>query len=208
MDLTHPAFTVLGENRARILHRLAVLAEPVSGRRIHELSGVKSLRTVQRILDDLVRAGLVSVRRVGPANAYTLNREHILWDPIEGVLAGAARAVTGIADILTENVGHLARAAFLYGSMARGDGDAESDIDILIVWDDSVSGVETAELLDNAAKRIERLTGNRAQLLSLTERELSRLVERQDPLVESFRSDARPLTDGADIKTLLKGAEA
>ena len=57
MDLSHPEYVILGENRARILQRLAVLAEPASGRRIHELSGARALRTTQRILDELVALG-------------------------------------------------------------------------------------------------------------------------------------------------------
>ena len=120
MDLSHPEYAVLGENRARILYRLAVLAEPTSGRRIHHLSGVASLRTTQRILGELVDVGLVDVQAVGAANAYTLNRAHVLWSPIEQILAVPAATESKIAEIVSAAVRDHAVATAIYGSYARG----------------------------------------------------------------------------------------
>lgn len=202
MDLSHPEYAILGENRARILYRLAVLAEPTSGRRIHHLSGVASLRTTQRILGELVDVGLVDVQPVGAANAYTLNRAHVLWPPIEQVLALPAATESAIAQIVGAAVRDHAVGTAIYGSFARGEAGPDSDIDILVVWEPGVSPDQAASILDNVAEQIRKLTGNRAQLFPVSGDELDRLVGRSDPFIESLRTDARTLT-GIEIKRLL-----
>ncbi|MCX7521377.1 nucleotidyltransferase domain-containing protein [Microbacterium sp. STN6] len=202
MDLSHPEYAVLGEDRARVLHRLFVLAEPASGRRIHQLSGVKTLRTTQRILEDAVSIGLASVRSVGSANVYEANRDHVMWGPIEQILALSAVTEQRVAEILRDIVNDYAAGTALYGSFARGEAGPHSDIDILIVWNDDVPEERQADILDAAAERVRRLTGNRAQLFALTRAELDRLIGNGAPLIHSLRTDARSLT-GVEIKRLL-----
>jgi predicted nucleotidyltransferase len=205
MDLSHPEYTVLGENRARVLYRLSVLVDPASGRRIHALSGVRSLRTTQQILADLAKVGLVEVRQIGAANAYSVNRNHVLWPPIEQVLAVRALTEAGIVEILDHALGDRAAATAVFGSYARGEAGMESDVDILVVWATDEPSDGLVEALDDAAERIRQLTGNQAQIFPVTRRELADLLDRGDPFVESLRQDARTLT-GLPIKPLLESA--
>ena len=206
MDLSHPEYVILGENRARILHRLAVLAEPASGRRIHELSGVRSLRTTQRILDELVALGLVDMQKVGPANAYTLNRGHVLWDPIEKVLGTRAVVASAVEETVREATAGVVASAAIYGSMARGEAGPESDVDVLVVWEDETTVDQRDAVLEALEERLRRLTGNRVQALAVTRAELARLVDHEDPLVASIRRDGKTVT-GVEIGSLL-GANA
>ncbi|TAM68369.1 MAG: nucleotidyltransferase domain-containing protein [Microbacteriaceae bacterium] len=207
MDLSHPEYAVLGEDRARVLHRLFVLAEPVSGRRIHQLSGVKTLRTTQRILDDLVSVGMVDMRSIGSANAYEANRDHVMWGPIEEVLAVPAATEQRITEILRDTIDDRAAGSALYGSFARGEAGTHSDIDLFIVWNEGVSEDVQADILHEVAERIRRLTGNQAQLFAITRPELERLIANDAPLIHSLRNDARRLT-GVEIKRLLQGRSA
>lgn len=202
MDLSHPEYVILGENRARILHRLAVLAEPASGRRIHELSAVRALRTTQRILDELVALGLVDMQKVGPANAYTLNRGHVLWGPIEQILATRAVVQSAVEEAVREVTAGVVVSAAIYGSMARGEAGPESDVDVLVVWEDATAVDQRDAVLEALDERVRRLTGNRAQVLAVTGAELARLVEHDDPLVASIRRDGQTVT-GVEIRTLL-----
>jgi predicted nucleotidyltransferase len=207
MDLNRPADVLFGEERTRVLQRLSVLADGASGRRIHELSGVRSLRTTQRILHELVAAGLVDVRHIGSANEYSLNRHHVLWGPVEQLLATPSRLETAMAKILSETLHDRGATTALYGSFARGEAGTDSDVDVLVIWDDDEHDESDAtELLDTASRRIEQLTGNHAQLFPLSRDELARLVERGDPLIDSLRRDARQLTPGADLRRLLRTA--
>ena len=202
MDLSHPEYVILGENRARILHRLAVLAEPASGRRIHELSGVRALRTTQRTLDELVAMGLVDMQKVGPANAYTLNPAHVLWGPIEEILATRTAVVSAVEEAVREVTAGVVVSAAIYGSLARGEAGPESDVDVLVVWEDETSADQRDAVLEALEEDVRRLTGNRVQVLAVTGAELARLVDHDDPLVASIRRDGRTVT-GVEIRSLL-----
>jgi predicted nucleotidyltransferase len=204
MDLGHPEYSILGTNRARVLHRLFVLGEAASGRYIHELSGNAALQTTQRILDELVSIGMVRVRRVGAANAYRANRDHILWEPVEAILATRARLESSITAVLESVFGARLLGAMLYGSVARGDATAESDIDILAVWGDTVEDELQAIIVADASDRIARLSGNPAQIIAMTRSELEALVDADDPFVQSLRREGRRIA-GAEL-SLAKGA--
>ena len=82
-------------------------------------------------------------------------------------------------------------AVLLYGSFARHDAGPDSDIDLLVVWKDEIDEAHAAELLDEAVTRIERLTGNGAQIIAMTGAELDGLMERRDPLIDSLRETAQ-----------------
>ncbi|HEU0256465.1 MAG TPA: nucleotidyltransferase domain-containing protein [Microbacteriaceae bacterium] len=202
MDLSHPEYTLFGADKARVLRRLAMLDEPTSGRRIHQLSGVRTLRTTQRILDELVRVGLVRSRVVGRANAYRANRNHVLWPVIEAAIGVPAATEARIAEILAEDLGEQAVSTALYGSAARREAGPDSDVDIFAVWKDGAPAEHAADLVNSAATRIEEVTGNPAQIFAVDEEELGRLVAQKAPLVESLRRDARNLT-GQDLRDLI-----
>ncbi|MDY7540806.1 MULTISPECIES: nucleotidyltransferase domain-containing protein [unclassified Cryobacterium] len=189
-----------------MLDCLAVLADSASGHRIHELSGVKTLRTTQCVLARLTEIGLVDIRPVGLANQYSLDRAHILWEPIKTLLATPARLDEQISHILSKTFTmHIAGAA-LYGPSARGAATNGSNIDILIVWamNDAVTG--RVELIDKSSEQIRRLTGNPVQVLPITQAELSDLTLADDPLIESLRANARWLMGGFDFNQLIRPA--
>jgi predicted nucleotidyltransferase len=205
MNLSHPAFDLLGENEGRVLSRLAVLADGTSGRRIHQLSGVGSLRTTQKILKRLVGTGLVDVRPAGPGNLYSLNRDHVLWGPIQQILETPATTEQHISRVLDQTLEPKMVGAALYGSFARGDASEVSDIDILVVWADDADDADRAEALDVAAQSIVKLTGNTPQFLPMTKNEISALVDVNDPLITSLRADGRSLTEGFNLQKTLVG---
>ncbi len=206
MNLSQPAYDILGENDARVLHQLAVLGDGASGRRIQELAGVANLRTVQRILDRLESIGLVDVQPIGRANRYSLNRGHILWDAISLLLDAPARAEEKLRTIVAEVFGTNIQHAVLYGSFARGTAVDKSDIDILIVWADDVNPEVRLRTVSEATDRVERLTGNRAQFLTVTPGELAALIDADEPLVESLRGEGRALTADTDVRRMLGGS--
>jgi len=90
---------------------------------------------VQRELARLAHSGLVLVRPIGRQKHYQANPE----SPIFGELCGIASKTMGLADPLRRALAPLApriRAAFVYGSVARRQDTARSDIDLMLVSDE------------------------------------------------------------------------
>lgn len=66
----------------------------------------------------------------------------------------------------------------LFGSAARRDGDAESDIDVLVVMDDP----NLDDRIDLLAEQTRRWTGNRAHVIGRTPSEIERLRNAKEPI--------------------------
>lgn len=89
---------------------------------------------VQRELARLAGSGLLTMTKVGNQKHYRANPDC----PIHDEVAGIVRKTFGLADPLREALAPLAdriAAAFVYGSVARRNDTAASDIDLLLVSD-------------------------------------------------------------------------
>lgn len=109
---------------------------------------------VQRELARLAQSGLVTLRPVGNQKHYQANPD----SPIFAELCGIARKTVGLAEPLRQALAPLAsqiRAAFVYGSIAKKQDSARSDIDLMLVSDTLTFG-DTYLALDEASKRLGR----------------------------------------------------
>lgn len=89
---------------------------------------------VQRELARLEQSGLVTVRRLGTQKHYQANPD----SPLFVELCAIARKTVGLAEPLREALAPLVKeiaAAFVYGSVAKRQDTAASDIDLLVVSD-------------------------------------------------------------------------
>ncbi len=97
------------------------------------LAGVGS-GAVQRELASLSQSGLVTVKPVGNQKHYQANPA----SPIYNELCGIVRKTVGLAEPLRAALAPLAtqiKAAFVYGSVAKKEDTASSDIDLMLVSD-------------------------------------------------------------------------
>ncbi|WP_170133037.1 nucleotidyltransferase domain-containing protein [Arthrobacter livingstonensis] len=206
MDLSHPAYDLFGRNATRILQRLALVKDGLTGRRISELSDVP-LGSTQRALAHLERTGLVVAQPAGRAIIYSLSRGHVLWPVVAAALNAPLQLERLIAEIVHRHAGNSATVA-VYGSFARGEAGPDSDLDVLIVWEPGISTDDQAALLDELNDQLENATGNRVEIVDLSLSDLHRLVAANDPLIESWKREAKTLSVGPDIKSLAKNAAA
>lgn len=89
---------------------------------------------VQRELKRLEQSGLVTVRDVGTQRHYQANPGSPLFEELSAI----ARKTFGLGEPLRRALAPLARRiklAFVYGSVAKRQDRAESDIDLMIVSD-------------------------------------------------------------------------
>ena len=87
---------------------------------------------VHRELAALEAAGLVTVTRIGNQKHYQANRASPIFEELRGIVV----KTFGVADVLREALAPLAaeiRAAFIYGSVAKGGDTAASDIDLMVI---------------------------------------------------------------------------
>lgn len=105
---------------------------------IINLAGVGS-GAVQRELARLAQSGLVTLRPLGNQKHYQANPD----SPIYEELCGIARKTVGLAEPLRAALVPLAgqiSAAFVYGSVAKKQDTARSDIDLMLISDSLTFG--------------------------------------------------------------------
>lgn len=114
------------------------------------LAGVGS-GAVQRELARLAQSGLVTVKPVGNQKHYQANPD----SPIYEELCSMVRKTVGMAEPLRTALAPLAaqiKVAFVYGSIAKQQDTARSDIDLLLVSDTLTYGDTILALQDVSAQ--------------------------------------------------------
>ncbi len=109
---------------------------------------------VQRELARLEDSGLVVVTRLGTQKHYQANPK----SPIFSELCGIAQKTVGLAEPLREALKRLAKridAAFVFGSVAKRNDTAASDIDVLVL-SDSVEYADVFEALQSVETKLGR----------------------------------------------------
>lgn len=132
MRNTPPLDALLPKTRQGIL--AATLLQPEKAWYVSELArrmGVPS-SSLQRELRDLAEAGILKAHRQGRMSYYQANVDSPLFPDLRGLLLKTAGLVDVLADAL-KPVASKVVAAFVYGSMASGDEQSDSDVDVMIV---------------------------------------------------------------------------
>jgi len=109
---------------------------------------------VQRELARLEASGIVRATRVGKQKHYQANAHSPLFEELRGL----ALKTFGLADILRAALEPIAsdiRAAFVYGSIAKGRDTVESDIDVLVI-SDRLAYADLFAVLEEASARLGR----------------------------------------------------
>lgn len=89
---------------------------------------------VHRFLTRLAGAGLITVERVGNQKHYQANRESPVFAELNGLIIKTSGLIAPLRAAL-EPLAKRIRAAFVYGSVAKGKDQASSDIDLMVIAD-------------------------------------------------------------------------
>ncbi|CAN5522420.1 hypothetical protein BH24ACT5_BH24ACT5_23030 [soil metagenome] len=200
MDLGSPVLDVAPDVRGTLLLALARLEKPVSRRRLAFLAGVAPSHA-SSVIEDLIHTGLVHETIAGRASMVVLNRNHL-----------AAGPVLALAGLRGELIGRLRKrlaawpdliSAWLFGSVARGDGGRDSDIDLLIVADDLRSPA-LHERIAQLHTDVRVWTGNDLQILEHSAASWDHLLRSENPLVEQIRLDGIAVAGDVATASLLE----
>ena len=100
-------------------------------RELQRLTGVH-LRQLQRDLGRLVESGFVESRAHGNRVYYRAVVAHPAFPALRSLVLSTRGCGDALREAL-EGLGKAVEAAFIYGSFARGDDVADSDVDLLVV---------------------------------------------------------------------------
>jgi DNA-binding transcriptional ArsR family regulator len=127
-----PLDALLPKTRQGIL--AATLLQPEKAWYASELArrmGVPS-SSLQRELRDLSKAGILKAHRQGRMSYYRANVDSPLFPDLRGLLSKTAGLVDVLADALKPVVSKVT-VAFVYGSIASGHAQSDSDVDLMII---------------------------------------------------------------------------
>ncbi len=194
VDLTHPLELVTHRVDGRILEVLSRADAAFTGRQVHALVGEHSLAGVQAGLARLRRQGIVSVEPAGRAILYRLNVDHLAAVHVRG-LAHLRHELLRRMRAELESGEPRPRAAFVFGSAARQDSTADSDIDICLVRPREIADPDHPEWrnrVESLARIVTAWTGNDTRMVEFGEDEV-RAGAGSDPLLASIRDEGIPV---------------
>ena len=192
MDLGSPVLDIAPAVRGALLQALARLEQPVTRRQLAAAAGVAP-GNASAVVEELIRAGLVSETVAGRSSMVVLNRNHLAAGPVLALAGLRGELIRRLRERLSEWPD--LRGAWLFGSVARGEADSGSDVDLLIVADD-LQSPDLHERMSRLHADVRSWTGNDLQLVEHSQTSWRKLVRAQNPLVEQIRLDGIALAGG------------
>jgi predicted nucleotidyltransferase len=143
---------------ARVQLRLLALLFGMPDRTFHVSELIRLAESgsgaVQRELKKLAGAGIVSVAISGNRRFYQANRHSPVFEELHGLIVKTVGLVEPLRNSLKAFAAGI-DVAFIYGSVAKGEDTAKSDIDLMIIGRDVAYG-EIYAALQKAEKTLLR----------------------------------------------------
>jgi uncharacterized protein len=173
---------LFGQTRGRILALLYGMPDQAFFTRQIARQVGTSVGTVQRELETLSQIGLIERSATGMQVFYQANRDHPAYAELRSLIAKTAGTFHLLRSALAPLVKKIA-FAFVYGSMARGDENGASDVDLMVIGDVSLDEILTQ--------------------LTPAERELGRAI---NPTVFSLKEFKSKLKEGNHfLRSVMRG---
>lgn len=147
---------------------------------------------VQRELARLAQSGLVTMHPLGNQKHYRANPNSPIYDE----LCGIAQKTVGLAEPLREALAPLAETitvAFVYGSVAKRQDTAASDIDLMLI-SDTLSYADVFAVLEDVGARL----GRPVNPTLMTRKELAKRVAGDNAFVTRVLAQPKLWLIGGD----------
>jgi predicted nucleotidyltransferase len=132
---------------------------------------------VQRELARLEASGLVTVTRLGKQKHYQANAASPVFEELRALVL----KTSGLADVLRAALAPISeriRAAFVYGSIAKGQDGAASDVDLMVI-SKTLTYADLFGVLEEASRQL----GRKIAPTVYTPQELARRVKQENAFV-------------------------
>jgi predicted nucleotidyltransferase len=184
MLLNEPLGGLIPGARGAVLSVLLRTDARLTGRQVHALVMDRhSLWSVQEALKAWVQLGVVHTEIIGRAVVHAINEDHYTVAPLRSLL-DPMEALTKTA---LQVVGDGIEAVIVFGSVARGEAQEGSDIDLAVI---TQSGWEGRVDLEDAVRKS---LGNDCDVLVFTTEDFKSLAAAHEPVVDEILVDGVPL---------------
>ncbi|WP_436344538.1 nucleotidyltransferase domain-containing protein [Natronorubrum sp. FCH18a] len=180
-----------------------------SNRELHRLTG-KGMSNVNAAVLSLEALGVIHVDRDGRSNAVQINPEKLVRsdDPVTTIPQLEYHdPVRAVRNRLVDRIGDDA-AIVLFGSVARGDADRASDIDVFVIVDDGRMAAQRAAHGIEEEIASEQFDGDRFEPHIVVETRGSAVTHDRirDVLVEGITLHDAPVLDAVKQEVFADGA--
>ena len=189
MDFVRPIEAIVPGARGRVLAVMAETTAELNLRTIAELAGISQAQA-SRLLPELVHLGVVERREVPPASLFRLVPDHIA----SRLLLDLARSTDTVLDEMGRWAGELPHppvSVVVFGSFARREAGADSDIDVVVVRPTGVDEAEWSASLEAFRGDVQRLTGNSVEVLEVGADQAAMKLRSRSPVWVDIRRDGR-----------------
>ncbi len=204
MDFSHPIEVVVPGVQGKVLSVLVEVTTDLNLRTIARLAGV-SVAQASRVLPHLVELGLVDRREVPPSSQFRLVREQVAAGPLLS-LARTRDAMIEEMTRIADGLPVAPVAVIVFGSFARGESDAGSDIDTVLV---RPAGLDESDEAWSASVEqwrgtVRRVSGNAVEVLEVGAEEVGVHLNSRKQIWRDIRRDGL-VVFGATIDELVAG---
>jgi predicted nucleotidyltransferase len=186
---SHPAGGVAGALFTKVQQRVlgVLFGNPGRSFYVNEIIALAGCGAgaVHRELARLAGAELVTVTRVGNQKHYQANSASSVYEELRGLVL----KTSGLADVVAEALEPLSSqitAAFIYGSVAKGQDAASSDVDLMVV-SESLTHADLFSALEEAGTRL----GRTVNPTVYTRQELSKRLRQGNAFLERVLSQPK-----------------
>jgi predicted nucleotidyltransferase len=189
MDFVHPVEVVVGGAQGRLLAVLAKITAPLTLRRLARLAGVSPAQA-SRVMPRLVELGIVDRHEVPPASQFLLNRDNVAAQLLVSLSDARSMVLQRIGEVASD-ISPEPVSVIAFGSLARGEADADSDIDLVVVRPDDVDDDDErwADSIDLWRRQVRALTGNDVEIVESTGSEAGRKLRGRSELWRNIKRD-------------------
>jgi predicted transcriptional regulator len=146
------------------------------------------LNAVRRELGYLEKAGLIKARHAGNLKYYSVVKEFPIYPELKKIIF----TTIGFGDYLTERFkdSKQIELAFIYGSVAKDEETAKSDVDLFIV------GAIDADELHELVSRIEKDMGRVINYTIMSKAEFNNRLKNSNPFIKRVMKDKKLILKG------------
>lgn len=182
---------LFGTYRQRALTQL--LLHPDSSYHVRELARLTDTTpgTLHKELARLAAAGLLLREQQGNQVRYRANVEHPVFHELAGLFRKTSGAVSVLADALL-TLTPPPQLALIFGSLARGEENANSDVDLLLIGDATFG--DTIKTLYPAQEQLRR----EINPVIYTAAEFTRRLNAQEPFIGNLLANPKLFVIGTE----------